>query len=142
MLSTNQNLVVGMCCKTHAWMLHYQTIAYNNTKTNIICSQPSIQGLSTNTIYKCLQNAYLFDRFICLQQHYMRCSSDDITHLSTSVQNTMGTKTQVIIVWVRTPDVGNVYFIIIFVNLRFFRHFETVTNIRTWINSHRYWRML
>ena len=31
---------------------------------------------------------------------------------------------------------------IIFVNLGLFRHFETVTNIRTWIKSHRYWRML
>jgi hypothetical protein len=30
----------------------------------------------------------------------------------------------------------------IFVNLGVFRHFETVTNIRTWIKSHRYWRML
>jgi hypothetical protein len=32
--------------------------------------------------------------------------------------------------------------IIIFVNLGLFRHFETVTNIRTWIKSHKYWRML
>ena len=32
--------------------------------------------------------------------------------------------------------------ITIFVNLGFFWHFETVTNIRTWINSHKYWRML
>jgi hypothetical protein len=32
--------------------------------------------------------------------------------------------------------------ITIFVNLGFFRHFETVTNIRTWIKSHKYWRML
>jgi hypothetical protein len=33
-------------------------------------------------------------------------------------------------------------FITIFVNLGLFRHFETVTNIRTWMKSHRYWRML
>ena len=32
--------------------------------------------------------------------------------------------------------------ITIFVNLGPFRHFETVTNIRTWIKSHRFWRML
>jgi hypothetical protein len=32
--------------------------------------------------------------------------------------------------------------ITIFVNLGLFRHFETITNIRTWIKSHRYWRML
>ena len=32
--------------------------------------------------------------------------------------------------------------ITIFVNLGFFQHFETITNIRTWIKSHRYWRML
>ena len=32
--------------------------------------------------------------------------------------------------------------ITIFVNLGLFRHFETVTNIRTWIKSHWYWRML
>ena len=32
--------------------------------------------------------------------------------------------------------------ITIFVNLGLFRHFETVTNTRTWIKSHRYWRML
>jgi hypothetical protein len=32
--------------------------------------------------------------------------------------------------------------ITIFVNLGFFWHFETVTNIRTWIISHKYWRML
>ena len=32
--------------------------------------------------------------------------------------------------------------ITIFVNLGFFQHFETVTNIRTWLKSHRYWRML
>ena len=32
--------------------------------------------------------------------------------------------------------------ITIFVNLGLFQHFETVTNIRTWIKSHRYWRML
>jgi hypothetical protein len=32
--------------------------------------------------------------------------------------------------------------ITILVNLGLFRHFETVTNIRTWIRSHRYWRML
>ena len=30
----------------------------------------------------------------------------------------------------------------IFVILGLFRHFETVTNIRTWIKSHRFWRML
>ena len=29
--------------------------------------------------------------------------------------------------------------ITIFVNLGLFRHFETVTNIRTWIKSHMYW---
>ena len=34
------------------------------------------------------------------------------------------------------------YNIIIFVNLGPFRHFETVTNIRTWIKSHMFWRML
>jgi hypothetical protein len=28
------------------------------------------------------------------------------------------------------------------VNLGLFWHFETITNIRTWIKSHRYWRML
>ena len=28
------------------------------------------------------------------------------------------------------------------INLGFFRHFETVTNIRTWIKSHKYWRLL
>ena len=33
-------------------------------------------------------------------------------------------------------------FITIFVNLGLFWHFEIVTNIRTWIKSHRYWRML
>ena len=33
-------------------------------------------------------------------------------------------------------------FITVFVNLGFFRHFETITNIRTWIKSHGYWRML
>ena len=32
--------------------------------------------------------------------------------------------------------------ITIFVNLGLFQHFETITNIRTWIKSHRYWRML
>jgi hypothetical protein len=32
--------------------------------------------------------------------------------------------------------------IAIFVNLGLFRHFEIVTNIRTWIKSHVYWRML
>ena len=32
--------------------------------------------------------------------------------------------------------------ITIFVNLGLFRHFGTVTNIRTWIKLHRYWRML
>jgi hypothetical protein len=32
--------------------------------------------------------------------------------------------------------------ITIFINLGLFWHFETVTNIRTWIKSHRYWRML
>ena len=32
--------------------------------------------------------------------------------------------------------------ITIFVNLGLFWHFETVTNIRTWIESHKYWRML
>ena len=32
--------------------------------------------------------------------------------------------------------------ITIFVNLGLFRHFETVTYIRTWIKSHKYWRML
>jgi hypothetical protein len=32
--------------------------------------------------------------------------------------------------------------ITIFVNLGFFQHFEIVTNIRTWIKSHRYWRLL
>jgi hypothetical protein len=34
------------------------------------------------------------------------------------------------------------YLITIFVNVRLFRHFEIVTNIRTWIKSHKYWRML
>jgi hypothetical protein len=34
------------------------------------------------------------------------------------------------------------HLITIFINLGLFRHFETVTNIRTWIKSHRYWRML
>ena len=33
-------------------------------------------------------------------------------------------------------------YITIFVNLGIFWHFETVTNIRTWIKSHKYWRML
>ena len=37
--------------------------------------------------------------------------------------------------------IDNFVFITIFVNLGFFRHFETVTHMRTWIKSHRYWRM-
>jgi hypothetical protein len=38
---------------------------------------------------------------------------------------------------------ANFYTLItIFVNLGLFQHFETVTNIGTWIKSHRYWRML
>ena len=37
---------------------------------------------------------------------------------------------------------GSQQYITIFVNLGLFRHFETVSNIRTWIISHRYWRML
>ena len=32
--------------------------------------------------------------------------------------------------------------ITIFVNLGFSRYIETIANIRTWIKSHRYWRML
>ena len=32
--------------------------------------------------------------------------------------------------------------ITIFVNSGMFWHFETVTNTRTWIKSHRYWRMV
>ena len=32
--------------------------------------------------------------------------------------------------------------ITMFVNLGFFWHFETITNIRTWIKSHRYWSIL
>ena len=32
--------------------------------------------------------------------------------------------------------------ITIFVNLGLFRHFETVANIKAWIKSHRYWKML
>ena len=35
-----------------------------------------------------------------------------------------------------------IYIITIFVNLGLFRHFETVSTIRTWIKSHKYWRML
>jgi hypothetical protein len=31
---------------------------------------------------------------------------------------------------------------LMFVNLGLSRHFETVTNIRTWTKSQRYWRML
>jgi hypothetical protein len=34
------------------------------------------------------------------------------------------------------------YYITIFVNLGRHRHFETITNIRTWIKSHKFWRML
>ena len=34
------------------------------------------------------------------------------------------------------------HMITIFLNLGFFRHFETITSIRTWIKSHRFWRML
>jgi hypothetical protein len=37
---------------------------------------------------------------------------------------------------------ANIRLITIFVNLGLFRQFETITNIRTWIKSHRYWRML
>jgi hypothetical protein len=37
---------------------------------------------------------------------------------------------------------NKLYIITIFVNLGLFRHFETVTNIRTSIKSHIYWRML
>ena len=33
-------------------------------------------------------------------------------------------------------------YITIFVNLGLFQHFETITNIRTWMKSHRHWRML
>ena len=36
----------------------------------------------------------------------------------------------------------NLGLITTFVNLGLFRHFETVTNIRTWIKPHIYWRML
>ena len=32
--------------------------------------------------------------------------------------------------------------ITIFVNLEIFRHFEIVTNMRTWIQLHKYWRLL
>jgi hypothetical protein len=39
-------------------------------------------------------------------------------------------------------NLSDVAKITIFVNLGLFRHFETVTNIRAWIKSHRYWRML
>jgi hypothetical protein len=34
------------------------------------------------------------------------------------------------------------YPITIFVNLGLFGHFETGTKIRTWMKSHRYWRMM
>ena len=34
------------------------------------------------------------------------------------------------------------HFITILIRLGLFRHFETFRNIRTWIKSHRYWRML
>jgi hypothetical protein len=40
------------------------------------------------------------------------------------------------------PNFTKFVSITIFVNLGLFRHFETVTNIRTWIKWHRYWRML
>ena len=32
--------------------------------------------------------------------------------------------------------------ITIFINLGLLQHFEKVTNIRTWIKSHIYWRLL
>ena len=49
-------------------------------------------------------------------------------------------KSQSVASWVRV--IANAGFIIIFINLGFFGRFETVTNIRTWIKSHRCWRML
>ena len=45
-----------------------------------------------------------------------------------------------ITVWLATMSSCNR--ITIFVNLGLSRHFEIVTNIRPWIKSHRYWRML
>ena len=39
-------------------------------------------------------------------------------------------------------EFGSIVGITIFVNLGLLRHFETFTNIRTWIKPHIYWRML
>jgi hypothetical protein len=43
------------------------------------------------------------------------------------------------VVYVKLNTINN---ITIFINLGLFRHFEIVTNIRTWIKSHKFWRML
>ena len=43
--------------------------------------------------------------------------------------------------WVENTCHAYTNTITIFVNLGLFRHFETVINIRTWIKSHKYWRM-
>ena len=56
--------------------------------------------------------------------------TEDVPNTSTFCQN-LGAKS-----W------RGSYQITIFVNLGLFRHFETVTNIRTWIKSHKFWRML
>lgn len=94
-----------------ACVARYMLGCYTIELLHTITKKPiSIKGLLINTIYKCLQNAYLFDRFICLEPHYLRSSNDDITHLSMSVQSTMDTRDQVIIVWIRTSDVRIVSF--------------------------------
>jgi hypothetical protein len=110
----------------------------------VVWSSSKVQGLPTGTIIKFCTFHLPKGWVACLaMEMWWSTSISCCDRTGKSTAKLFGSCT--LLLWLQTQKLQHKVdkcLITIFVNLGFFRHFETVTNIRTWIKSHRYWRML
>lgn len=80
MQSTNQNLDTCICSWTHIWISIIKLL--HTTALNQYCLRLNLnqKSFKKDNVKKCKywQNVCLFDKFIYLQQHYMKYFCDDI----------------------------------------------------------------
>jgi hypothetical protein len=105
----------------NGWCLHWPLWSTPQWACSKVCGSV-VDPSNSPTIWPLDQ---LGDCLICIP---------NASQLRITIQNRMYDKHRIMI--------AITIIILNFVNLGLFRHFEIVTNIRTWIKSHKYWRML